>query len=279
MFCTETLDKFLKKKVQSYITEVVQQVIEDVKFEKFLTNLTDEKRQLLEIDLSKINHTYTYANPISLLNEGLIISYPADKLIVYLKDYFGLDDGQIYKTTNDGIDKINIYVNNIEQNVYILKNALDRCGYFLAFPKERNIPKNQWARLQFEPKFQENILEKLKQTEKYLYHLSPIKYNNKIKSIGFCPKTKNNLFDYPDRIYFIKGSVDRNSVLNFGKQLCGWRIKDHNISSEKYVLYTISLSKIPDKVNFYIDTNFPDGVYTSDNLSPEVIINQEIIEF
>ena len=103
-------------------------------------------------------------------------------------------------------------------------------------------------------------------------------YNyNKIKHIGFSPRCKNEDFYYPGRVYFIKGSTSREDIEKIGKEL-----SDKNTSlgnKGKYVLLTIDIDKIPNDVVMCYDSNYPNGIYTRENISQDTIIDVEEINF
>lgn len=63
---------------------------------------------------------------------------------------------------------------------------------------------------------------------KVLFHLSPTKYKDKILKRGIIPKSSNNKFDYPDRIYFFDNVEDLPEILT--------RIKKYN-NEENWTVY------------------------------------------
>ena len=117
---------------------------------------------------------------------------------------------KIIKTTT--ITIIKVAIPNVGRNLEMVKKAFSLCGYYMATPKEENIPQNQWVALQFEPITQEDISDKLRKEEKILYHWAPEFCIEKIKNIGLSPRSKNSSFDYPGRIYLIRGSVSQREL-------------------------------------------------------------------
>lgn len=51
----------------------------------------------------------------------------------------------------------------------------------------------------FEPIYDCDITKEILKTEKYLIHLTSEKNIEKIKKIGLVPKSKNNIFNYPEK--------------------------------------------------------------------------------
>lgn len=220
----------------------------------------------------------TYDNPLSLvmnsdrLCEGLITTYPLDKAITMIKDYFRLFDGMIKKEKcRNGEERISVSVFTTEDLLSKMKRAMSTFGYFLSSPKEENIKMNNWNTLKFEKKFQENVNEKLRSEEKILYHLSPRYKKDNILKCGLSPRSKNSLFSYPNRLYLIRGSVDEETI-----KKTAWMLEYYNNSKgnkDFYTLFTINLNLIPNDVAFYNDPNFTDGVYTTEYIKPNAIID------
>lgn len=233
------------------------------------------------IDYSEIVKGTTYDNPLTIfmfgpLNEVLMTTYSIDKTIRYIKDYFDLSDNQIHKVKGAGdVERILVKIANRDNNLEVMKRAMSYCGYYLGAPKEDKIPKDRFVELQFEPLHQKNISDELRKEEKTLIHVTP-KYNlKKIQSIGFSPRCKNELFDYPGRIYFIRGSMSNKIAKCVGEMLNRANMSLGNTG--EYVAVTVDLEKIPESVKFFEDPNFIKGVFVNENLRPEII--EHIEEF
>lgn len=166
----------------------------------------------------------------------------------------------------------------IYDNLKLIEKAMSLCGYFLSYPKKDKIEDGLYNWLQFEPRFQEDESKKIRKSEHMLIHLTPYYNLKNIKKIGFSPRCKNTLFNYPSRLYFLKGSLNKQEIENIGYQLC----KENNSignKNKKYVLITLDLKKIPNDTKMYSDLNYPYGIFITDNISPDVIKNIEIIYF
>lgn len=238
------------------------------------------------------NNTPSFKNPLTLypfyaLNETLLHSVSSKKAKEYICDYFKLMDHQINITNDNGIDKIHIFVYLTGIDVSMIEKAMNYLGWFLSSPKMCHILELQkkykngeindiFLPLQFEPKHQNNITNELKKKERTLKHITPYYNIGKIKKIGFSPRTKNNMFDFPDRVYFVRGSVSDNDIANFAEKL-NYR-NENPINYGKYCVIEIDINKIPEHVKFFTDPNFDSGIYTCDNIPPNVIIDIKEIQ-
>lgn len=245
-------------------------------------------RQLLN-DMSKINesislnfasqlHKTTFDNPLSLyfskhgynnnlIFEGLITTYSTEKTVEYVKKYFNIDDDKIL-ITDDGC--ILTRIPNVGNNVEVFSKAMNLCGFFLSTKGHPIIKNNvEWLLLQYEPKFQNDESNTIRSSENVLYHVTP-KYNeNKILKNGLSPRWKNNLFFFPDRIYLIKGSTSEDEIINITKQL--YFSNNSKGNDGNYIILKINLSEIPENVKMFIDNNYKNGIFITDNIKPNCI--------
>ncbi|QFQ12604.1 hypothetical protein C7Y71_006015 [Pseudoprevotella muciniphila] len=250
---------------------------------EFLSQLSKEELMKYWIDYGTIQKAASYTNPLTMalgstINEGLIQIYPIDKTIEYVRSYFGLHNNQIKEINADnGIKHILVVIPSIGNNIELIKKAMDYCGYYLGFPKEDNIPINQLVTLQFEPKFQNNVSNNIRKEETTLLHLTPYYNLKKIQNIGFSPRLRNELFNYPSRIYFLRGSMNRQEMIDIGIQLNNANNSLGNTG--KYALITLDVSAIPQEKSLFLDPNYPYGIFTMNNITSDVIINVEEIQF
>lgn len=251
--------------------------------ETFVRHLTISERINFWKDYDYIVHSATYANPLTLymdkqLNEGLIRTYPIEKTIDFVKSYFNFNEKQIQVVpVANGEKNIIIYLPVIGNNIDQVTKAMNLCGYFLSHKVFKVLPLGKVATLQFEARNQKDISKELRNEEKTLLHITP-KYNvNKIKNIGFSPRHRNELFNFPERIYFLRGTVLKDAIMDIGDQLNYSNTSPGN--NGEYALFTIDLAKVSEDVKWFVDPNYPHGVYTTQNISPNTIINYETIKF
>ena len=219
---------------------------------------------------------------VSLFLEGLIHTYPVDKTIQFVQKSLNGIPILIRPIESENGQQIQVTFPSIGNNFNIIVNLMNLCGYYLGAPKfnSENYPKDVILSLQFEPKNQDKNRDILGH-ERTLLHITQTKNLSKIKKIGLVPSAKNRMFNYPDRIYFIKGGLPEAKVLGLATMLC--YVKKHEAFKngapikEDYSILTLDISKIPERVKFTIDPNFGDGFYTTDNIPPSAIIDEKKI--
>ena len=198
-----------------------------------------------------------------------------------------LEDYQINVIKRGNVDILNVYTYLTDVDADFLNKTMNYLGWFLARPKIDHIEKlqedynkgkieNLYLTLQFEPIHQNNVTDEIKKTEKTLKHLAPVYYVGKIRHIGFSPRSKNKQFGYPDRVYFLKGSIDNQKLLLIAEKL---NYNNENpINRGKYVIITIDTAKLPDYVKLFYDPNVKEGVYTCHNIPPDVIVDIKYVQ-
>jgi len=212
---------------------------------------------------------YTIDNPVavaimegrSTLCEGLIHTYPIKTAQRYLQKLFSFDEGQTVIFSDNQIDKLRVVFPQNTVFINKVKKAMDLCGYFCS--REDEYPYiDGWCYLHFEPKNQDEVNDYVR-SMKHIYHVTPVKYLDKIKAIGLKPSFKNKFFAYPERTYCFIEKTSPEKIYGLKQQL--------KQNEEKYCLLVLDVSKIPDTVCFYLDPNYKYGIYTKDNIPPTAI--------
>ena len=103
----------------------------------------------------------------------------------------------------------------------------------------------------------------------YLYHITPIKYKDKILKIGLAPKSKSKIATHPHRIYLCDDYNLTIDLLN----------DSHFYPEEKtFVVFKIKLKELLKRrsIRFFQDPAYKQGLYTYENIPPNYIeiINQ-----
>ena len=278
----KSYDEFIKETLNC---NEIRDAYNDEDVKNFLDSISDEDIEKIWVDYRKIIKCASHDNPLTtdmqlFLNEALINTYPVDKTVEYISSYFDFITEQIevYKVeAENNIYHIIVYIPVIKDNLELLEKAMSLCGYYLGCPKRKNIKKGQFNKLQFEPLVQKDESKIIRKEEIKLFHLTPYYNVGKIKHIGFSPRSKNYIFEYPGRVYFMRGSTDEEIIKSFGKNLCSKNASEGN--NNEYALITIDVNKIPENVKMYYDPNFTFGIYVTENIRPNVIIDIKKITF
>ena len=192
--------------------------------------------------------------------EGLIRTHPIEKSANILKRRFPElnieveDDGEIY-IENQPPQKLEKYIPIITNlGYFISKLTINGQEWIKDFNNDtKPITFVLESKYDYEVEIPEN-----------LYHVSPIRFKDKIIKFGLTPKTGNKLSNHPERIYL---TDDLNNAIDFGNYLR----KEENSEWYKngYCIYSIKgtgMSKL------YSDVNFrKGGFYTLNNIKSENI--------
>jgi hypothetical protein len=187
------------------------------------------------------------------ISEGLIFTHPVDKSTNVLKRRFSElkveieEDGEIYIEIEKP-SKIGKYLPIITNLGYFISlYTLDGSNWLKYYNND-----TEMIALYLEPKYDLKV-----DIPNILYHVSPVRFKDKISKIGFIPKTGNKISKHPERIYL---TDDLKTAINFGD----------NIKSEtnsEYCIYKISGDCIE---NLYSDINLRNGgFYTLQNIPPD----------
>ena len=200
-----------------------------------------------------------------------------DSVISALIDKYGFSKKwQVSKVLRSNNISVLTVVADIEENLQMVSDDMDKAGYFVGFRKVVNIKGMQWQIVQFEPMFEFDQTESLKKYS-IAYHWTPLYNLQNIIDNGFVPKTENKSFDYPPRIYFLNGAAPNDEIMKLGENLC---IVNKDVENDgSYVLIKIDTEKIPEGVKFYFDPNMPNAMYTTDSIPSDVIVETKRYRF
>lgn len=198
-----------------------------------------------------------------LINEGLIKTYPLTFVEKYFKGRYLWDI--LRKDFIEDEYKIFLTIDKNSTKEEEIEKVLNNFGYYLAY-KTKDDKYN--TVFQFEPKFQNTFTgkEMMENEINFLLHVSPSYNKEKILKSGLCPKSKNNEFAYPGRIYcFIQGVSKQYIQIMINKLSAANKKHD-----EKYSLFKINLNGLED-IKFNIDFNAEYAVFTEENIPPSNI--------
>lgn len=221
------------------------------------------------------------------LVEGLIISYPLEKVVSYISKSFMLDRNMnnylsnpynkygviISLKSNNSTDVIMVALRKGINGVYeqIVNSMENLCGWQLSCvvnntPTANGYPKwfiNSHYILQFEKRIDNDATEDVF-SRKNIYHVCPLSKIEKIKHIGLTPRDSTwSDFKHKGRIYFY---LNKPNISNISKEF-----SRKNVVTNGYALLTIDLSLIDKTTQFFYDPRQPGGVITTDNIPPQAI--------
>ena len=199
----------------------------------------------------------------NIIQEGLIKSCDVNKVVNILIKRFTPQDFQI------GFIEPNKFIVLI-YNTSIIDEFEDLCfvcGWYCAVKQQDQ----QGVLIQMEAKFQRKFVTASdlihKFGYKYLFHIT-LRHNLKhIEKNGLIPNSKNEQFQYPDRIYFL-WSGNKIDITTTATMLSANRQDD---SDQDYIVIVIDLTKINSDIKFYLDPNCEDTLFTMDNITPQAI--------
>jgi hypothetical protein len=207
-----------------------------------------------------------------VLSEGLITSYPIDKLLAMLVRTYGNNIYDISKnfyneeTKTAGVTFFTKLEFATSEFIEVLKSKIDVYGYFLATQEE--ILQSGEIGFFIEPKYPFKIGEKDIRGLK-AFHITHIDNIKRIKSVGLIPKDTQTEFKYGgDRIYLMFSNS------SFVVQKLGAKIAQaKNLDAKDFrVLEILNFSKL----TLYYDMNFDPisnniACFTFQNIHPKYI--------
>lgn len=125
--------------------------------------------------------------------------------------------------------------------------------------------------LYVEAKFDLEITKK--EFPSILYHVTPKKFETKIRKFGLVPKSSSEVADYPERIYFAYNEEDARTLLYHDLRSVV-KSKEEKFPGEfdEWLLLTINTQTIR---RLFRDPNYEYGLFTFSNIPPSMIKNIE----
>lgn len=225
-----------------------------IEYSKYIKNI--EKSDNTEQDDYIYNEISKRSkNDTLIITEGLIHSYPSEKSVNILTRRFPSlsieikEDGELL-VNNDSYQKLREFIPLITNLGYFISSVFilsDR--KWTKHFKEDDTP----SFFILEPKYDRQV----ENIPDVLYHVSPLRYIDKILKKGLSPRSGNKLTIHPERIYL----TDSEDVIEyFGRYLI------ENQDEDGYCVYSVSTKNI-DKL--YSDINMRNGgYYTINNIPP-----------
>lgn len=261
---------------QEKLEEIIHKVLEE-----YLKSIQPKERNFRiegEIpDISELVKSLRFSNPNLFKNElkeGLIQTYDINKVkdIVCRKFNLNPDQFSVDSVTENGttINLVSIVLDSkVSKNeIGDIINLMRTCGYF-EYQEHRNY--GAFKIYVFEPRYSEDVTDKVRQKYHYLFHATPTIYVQKILKNGLVPRHRNTLFLYPSRVYCMAGNnLSREQIYTI-KNIKAERGQKRLHDSNHYTILKIDISEIPDNVKFFADPMEKDSIYTHNNIPPQAI--------
>lgn len=243
---------------------------------------------------------------LSIIQEGLIVTYPTEKVVNHFKKEFHktvspeLVDANMPSSDQKVVDFLVLSDENVNVSPEIMvclpaKDDADikrlvkyftddfvKSGYYLMAYDIKDANDIKYAYVQFEAKYNDMLVE----LEDILYHVSPFKYLPKILKNGLVPYSKSQQFKYEDRIYLFN-KCPQQQVYDYGTYKA---VENKDVGFCVFKVLKTKLLNDPifkdGKQRFYLDTAFSmteDGttdqtaVFTYGNI-PKRILSKYYVE-
>lgn len=194
-----------------------------------------------------------------LLEEGLISSCTIEQLVRILSKKFLINNNDIIIENNSLI----ITLDN-QELVDNIKSFILRLGWFCSLVDQNSLNKFD---MYIEQKFcnEIKVQDLLEHGINKLCHITPYYNVNKIKRIGFVPKSKNKFLKYPDRIFFLEPRT-YELIVDVAHRLYNTHANKDKFDTMAIIM--CDLYKIEPNTVFYKDDNLNYGYFTYDNINP-----------
>ena len=210
-----------------------------------------------------------------LIYEGLHITHPIGTSIEILQNWgiWKNNSNISFETLNDSKILVKVITISIEEfdKILLLSNNL---GYFPSFIEGGDNKNQKYNYNKVVDYINNNISFKLKLEAKYdlevtgskniphvLYHITDLKYKDKILKLGLIPKSKSKIANHPSRIY-----------LMFSPNDMGILLKNPKSGIKNPCMFEIDIHKTHNKIRIFNDPNFSNkGIYTYDNIAPQYL--------
>jgi len=224
-----------------------------------------------------------YGGPYMIINdkfnklyESATRTYSCEEIIKHYRTKLGLEPGFIKaEIGSNNVQVITLFINNYN-NLEFIKEAMEQFGWSYAFSKSCNLYGFNLMAVYFDPIFQDNVNDEVKQCL-LLYHWTPKYHLEEIIKNGLIPKSENCLFSYPPKIHLLKGNIDEINKISIGKQLC--KVNKNTKNTGEYILLNIDTTKIPYEINFFYDPRYEFGYYTKEYICKEAITTNNEYNF
>lgn len=269
-----------------HLNEVVKQTnadmgnVENDNNEDFIVDLTTIPIDELEkqyVDFRLICFAMSFDNPLHTIGENKenSTSEPLGVVQNAILDKYQLQKWQFsIRQGRNGIE-VCLVIPLLGENPQMIEIDMNDFGYFCSKKERTNINDMTYLQMKFEPQFQENISDIVRQYD-CIFHATPSTNVEQILNQGLTPQNTNNYLSYPPRIYFIKGDVTEEGQNLIAQSL--FRFSNSSEHEMEYTILTIKVDSIPNTIPFYFDPNHEHGIFTNESIPSNTIVGRREIK-
>ena len=265
--------------------EIVKEIVEEILF-----NTLPRHDEPIDVYWAALQ-----AQPY-IIEEGLIKTYPIENVVHAISEMFNmynykdkteknkelylLDCGESEYSgvigrsefSQNKTERIEIIVRRNDFNQSDFDRYFLKYGWFCSFSNKLEFYRNLVCFV-YEKKFDVNVTSAVLE-RKYIYHICPNIYLNRINLKGLVPKFSSwNIYYNPERVYFFMDELSHEQFLKTIRNFN--RGKNVYNSNDGWSLLRIDVQSLTISPSFYLDPRMRNGIYTMDTISPE---NIEIID-
>ena len=211
---------------------------------------------------------------------------PSDDIVKKMTEKYGFE--KIQFTKRRGNNNVHLYYGIFQEDIDTesLKKDMDEFGYFagqeipMLWPenpdeKDENgnpVEQMKFTRIQFEPKESVECTDAIKETVDKIYHWTPSKNIESMEVSGIIPKSINNKFNYPPRVYLLAEQGD-----NYLKKVCKTFYEACKTDEDAdYSCIAVDVKRLPDDIKLYWDSNLELSVYANKAIPWEIcnVVNE-----
>lgn len=277
-FLNENNDISQKENIDYDDYRVLDNFLDSIDF----SNVTKESSDRQYVDYRLIVRESKYGDLLfdtskrKRLSEGIHTTYDIEKVRDEIVNKYLMEDWQFIIADGCNEIKVAIVIPMVGENDDMVKSDIENLGYYESNRRLEIINDKKYFNIQFNPRYPKCVNNEVG-TMSCILHLTP-KYNlESIMKNGFIPQHKNEKYTYPDRLHFIKGNVTEHEIVNIGQQLCD--INNNPENDGTYVLFTLSVDKIPRSVKFIGDACYEMGICTEEKIPYDVVISMREYKF
>ena len=264
----------IKKIVRESILNIVENIDNTINITDYfdINSLTKSDVQHMATDIRVYLQGKGFDNDLS--NNGELIIKEGSDSVMPIKELrkelqkLGFKQWQIKSEIAFNKVRIVILYADIAKNTTIIENKMLSCGWVKAHISEPVILYGIPIRvMNFDPKEQKPLTKEARRYQ-YLYHWTPYKNVTSILQNGIEVRNENDYLSYSPKVHLMKGDISKIDASKLGWMLFN---KNSTLKNGKYALFRITMSKVPNNIDFFGDSRFQYGYFTNVTIPPQAL--------